>query len=35
VGGVFLGGRVSSEPDLLIFDEASGFFADVADGFEG
>ncbi len=31
----FLGGRMSGEPGFLIFDEVSGFFADVADGLEG
>ena len=31
----FLGGRMGGEPGLLIVDEVSGFFADVADGLEG
>ena len=31
----FLGGGVGSEPGLLIFDEVSGFVADVVDGLEG
>ena len=26
---------MSGEPGFLVFDEVSGFFADVADGFEG
>ena len=33
--GILLGGRVGGEPGLLVFDELGGFFADVADGFEG
>jgi hypothetical protein len=31
----FLVWGVGCEPGLLFFDEVSGFFADVADGFEG
>src|ERR1700742_4190966 len=32
---IVFGGRVGGEPGLLVFDELGGFFADVADGFEG
>jgi hypothetical protein len=31
----FFGRRMSGEPGLLILDQVCGFFADVADGFEG
>jgi hypothetical protein len=33
--GILLGRWVGGEPGLLLFDEASGLFAYVADGFEG
>jgi hypothetical protein len=32
---VFFGRWVGEKPGLLVLDEAGGFFADVADGFEG